>query len=194
MMKKKEAVKSNNFLFAIVSLVLIITISVGVTLAILKENSNSVLNTFIGTTREIKITEDFSDGETKKNVGVINTGSSPVFARIKLISYRVNSDGDYIGGNADIELDDADIGTGWISMGDGVYIYSKIIEPSTDPSVSNIPYLIGEKGIKLKKYNDEDGGNQVVEVIAECVQSNLPLQVEDAWGVSISNGVISKKS
>ena len=59
------------------------------------------------------VTEDF-DGTTKKNVNVTNTGDIDAYLRVKLVTYRVNDDGQHIGGTAAIPAFTP--GDGWVSM------------------------------------------------------------------------------
>ena len=55
--------------------------------------------------------------------------------------------------------------------------------------------MIGNDGITLVKYTDADGGRQVIEVIAEAIQSVPTSVVADNWNVTVdANGVISAPS
>ena len=49
--------------------------------------------------------------------------------------------------------------------------------------------------INLKaKYDDADGGKQVIEVMAEAIQSEPAEAVGEAWGVTISSGSVTAYS
>ena len=49
--------------------------------------------------------------------------------------------------------------------------------------------------INLKdKYDDADGGKQVIEVMAEAIQSEPAEAVGEAWGVTISAGSVTAYS
>ena len=53
--------------------------------------------------------------------------------------------------------------------------------------------MIGEDGITLvSSYTDSDGGRQVIEVIAEAIQSVPADAVEQAWNGTVTDGSISK--
>ena len=43
--------------------------------------------------------------------------------------------------------------------------------------------LIGTSGITLSEYTDVDGGKQVIEVMAEAIQSQPDDAVRQAWGI-----------
>ena len=60
-----------------------------------------------------------------------------------------------------------------------------------EPGASPPHMLIGETGIRLTDaYPDADGGRQVIDVLAEAIQSVPSAAVCDAWGVSISPGSV----
>ena len=51
----------------------------------------------------------------------------------------------------------------------------------------------GSSGIELQSYTDADGGRQVIEVIAEAIQSVPASVVADKWKVTVNaDGTISK--
>ena len=159
------------------SLVLLLIFSAGVTIAYLVSQTDPVVNTFSPSVVEVEITEDF-DGELKKNVNVKNTGDTEAYIRVKLISYRVNEQNKKIGGKA--EIPDFDSGKNWIEH-EGFYYYTQPVAPGESPANP----LIGETGIKLQAYDDADGGKQVIEVMAEGIQSEPKDAVKEAWGQEV---------
>lgn len=165
----------------ILSFLLIFTVTVGGTLAYLSTQTNDVINTFTPSYVSCEVTEDFTSGITKKNVNVTNTSDIEAYIRVKLVTYRVNSKNEQIGGLATIPAFIP--GTGWVyNSSDGFYYYTLPVSPNEKPAVP----LIGESGIRLKKYTDVDGGKQVIEVMAEAIQSKPNSAVEQAWGVSVN--------
>lgn len=164
-------------LVLVVSLVALLLVVAGGTLAWLTAQ-DSVSNTFTPAHVSCKVTEEF-DGTVKKNVNVTNTSDIAAFIRVKLVTYRVNSDGQRIGGTAEIDFTP---GTGWVKYGD-FYYYTKPVAPGAAPETA----LIGTPGIELEdSYNDADGGKQVIEVMAEAIQSQPDRAVGQAWGVKIA--------
>ncbi len=161
----------------LLSLLLLTTLVVGSTLAYLATNTDEVKNTFNPSHVTCAVTEGF-DGAKKTNVNVTNTGDINAWLRVKLITYRVNENGDRIGGTAEIPAFTP--GEGWVKNGD-FYYYTSPVAPDKQPATS----LISE--IMLVKYDDVDGGKQVIEVMAEAFQSVPEDAVEESWGVIPGN-------
>ncbi|MCI6568722.1 MAG: hypothetical protein MSF32_07465 [Dysosmobacter sp.] len=168
----------------ILSLLLLVTVAVGGTAAYLLTKTEPVTNTFTPSHVTCEVTESF-DGTVKKNVNVTNTGDTEAYIRVKLVTYRINDAGQHIGGAATIPSG-LELGENWVERG-GYYYYTKPVAPNGSPDKS----LIGESGINLISYTDADGGKQVIEVMAEAIQSSPAKAVGESWGVSISEGSIT---
>ena len=170
-----------------ICLALLAGLAVGGTLAWLTSSTGSVVNTFTVGNVEGEVEETF-DGTTKKNVNVTNTGDVDAFIRVKLVTYRVNAAGNPVGGEAVIPS--FQLGADWVKH-DGYYYYTLPVEPNGKPAAD----LIGDSGIKLEEYSDVDGGKQVVEVMAELIQSEPARAVQDAWKVTVNpNGTLKVSS
>ncbi|MGN1249519.1 MAG: hypothetical protein ACI4XW_05515 [Candidatus Spyradocola sp.] len=165
------------------SLLLLLTASVGGTLAFLTTQTAPVVNTFHPSQVSCEVTEQF-DGTVKSNVSVRNTGDTPAFLRVRLVAYRVNAQGQRIGGTAQIPAFTP--GENWFKIED-CYYYALPVAPGESPATP----LIGAEGIRLTDYTDADGGRQVVEVIAEAIQSEPASAVQQAWGVTIREGSVT---
>lgn len=163
----------------LLSFLLIITVSVGGTLAYLSTQTGPVVNTFMPSHVDCEVEEDF-DGRWKKNVNVTNTSDIDAYIRVKLITYRVNEAGDHIGGTSVVPA--FPLGTNWFEYTDGFYYYTLPVSAGEKPAYT----LIGDAGIELSSYNDADGGKQVIEVMAEAIQANPADAVGQAWGVTIT--------
>lgn len=181
--KKKRNL--NKLQLLILSLLVVMTVTVGGTVAYLTTMTEPVTNTFTPSTVTGEVTEDF-DGEVKKNIQVKNTGDIAVYVRVKLVTYRVNKNGDHIGGAA--EISNFNLGENWVEH-NGYYYYTVPVEPDNRSSS-----LTDEVGIKLQEYEDADGGKQVIEVMAEVIQSEPAEAVGEAWGVTISAGSVTAYS
>lgn len=157
----------------------LLTIAVTGTIAYLFTNTKSITNVFTTTNVPNTPVEKF-DGETKTSITVQNTGNIAAYVRVKLVTYRVNDDGDHIGGTATIP--EFTLGENWF-VKDGYYYYIKPVEP--DKKSDN---LLGTT-ITLEQYTDADGGKQVIEVISESIQSVPADAVKAAWKVTVdANG------
>lgn len=182
--KRSKNTKSKTLLLVLAMTVLLV---VGGTVAFLLTHAKDVKNTFTPSTVDCEVTESF-DGTVKSNVNVTNTGDTEAYLRVKLISYRVNDQGQAIGGEAFIP--DFTPGDGWVkyeSSGQVYYYYTKPVAPGQQPETP----LIGTSGIVLTTYMDADGGSQTVEVMAEAIQSGPKDAVGSAWGVSIRKGSVT---
>lgn len=186
--KKDAHSGAKRSLVLVVSVLVLLLAVAGGTLAWLTAQTDGVVNTFTPAQVSCEVTENF-DGTTKSNVNVENTSNIPAYIRVKLVTYRVNEDGQHIGGTATIP--DFTPGTNWVEH-DGYYYYTLPVAASGTPDIP----LINEAGINLTgSYDDDaDGGKQVIEVMAEAIQSSPAEAVGTAWGVTISEGSVTAYS
>ena len=171
----------NRSLVLVVSLLALLLVVAGGTLAWLTAQ-DSVSNTFTPAHVSCEVKEDFN-GTIKSNVNVTNTSDIAAFIRVKLVTYRVNDDGKHIGGTATIP--DFTPGANWVKYGD-FYYYTLPVAPNATPETALIDQIT-----LTRSYDDADGGKQVIEVMAEAIQSQPDRAVKDAWGVTVSNGTLS---
>ena len=161
---------------------LLVTLIVGGTVAYLVTQVTPVTNTFTPSHVTCEVNENFN-GTVKSNVNVTNTGDTDAYIRVKLVTYRVNDKGDHIGGMADIP--NFQRGTNWVKHSDGYYYYTRPVKPNEQPATALIDR------IELTgSYDDADGGKQVIEVMAEAIQSRPTEAVGKSWGVIISEGSV----
>lgn len=169
---------NKRFVTMVLSLLLLVGMAIGGTLAYLVASTKDVDNSFTPVPVTCAVSENFTDGINKKNVSAINTSDVDVWLRIELISYRVSTEtGDRIGGTAPIPTIMPK--TGWIEK-DGFYYYTSPVAPDTvAPALVDSIALTGA-------YNDADGGKQVIEVMAEAIQARPDAAVQAAWGVKVN--------
>ena len=161
----------------LLTLVLLALALTGATLAYLITHTDPVPNRFTPAHVSCTVTEDF-DGTTKKNVNVTNTGDIDAYLRVKLVTYRVNDDGQHIGGTAAIPAFTP--GDGWVAYGD-YYYYTYPVAPEATPADS-----LAERIELTENYTDVDGGHQSIDVIAEAIQAGPEAAVKAAWGDNFS--------
>lgn len=166
----------------LLSLLLVITLALGGTAAYLITRTAPVLNSFQPSQVDCEVTENF-DGSVKSNVNVTNTGDTEAYIRVKLVTYRVNDEGQHIGGTATIP--GFSPGESWVKYGD-YYYYTLPVAPDKQPGAA----LIGSITL-TDSYNDADDGKQVIEVMAEAIQSGPANAVGSSWGVTISPGSVT---
>lgn len=181
---KKSGKKNNKSKVTLISvLALVMVVAIGGTLAWLFTNTIGITNTFTPSQVSCHVTEKF-DGTTKTNVNAVNDSNIDAYIRVKLVTYRVNDAGQHIGGTA--EIPSFTPGEGWF-LKDGYYYYSSPVEPGASPATNLI------SSIELTgSYSDADGGKQVIEVMAEAIQSVPTSVVTDNWKVTVAaDGTIS---
>ncbi len=158
-------------------------LSAGVTASYLADRTERLHNTFTPAEVTCQVTEQVENNE-KAAIQVQNTGNIPAYLRLRLLSYRVNEDGQRIGGPADIPA--FRLGEGWLLAGDGCWYYESPVEP-----MALTGNLLAE-ALPLRAYTDADGGRQVIEVVAEAVQATPEEAVEQAWSaVTVENGLLT---
>lgn len=172
--RKRRSRKTETLVF---SLVLLMTMMVGGTLAYLTIQTTPVVNQFTPSQVSCSVKEDF-DGTTKTNVNVTNNSDISAYIRVKLVSYRVNDAGQHIGGTA--ALPTFTLGTNWVKYGE-YYYYTKPVAANGSPATN-----LTDSMTLTGSYNDADGGKQVIEVMAEAIQSVPASAVVSAWGVDPS--------
>ncbi len=165
----------------VLSVVLLLALAVGGTLAWLSTKTTPVTNTFTPAEVTCKVEEDFdADTGEKTNVNVKNAGNIAVYIRVKLVTYRTNDAGQHIGGTA--KLPTFKLGADWVKYG-GYYYYTLPVEPKAQPHTNLADRMTLEKSYKDE---DADGGKQALDVMAEAIQSAPEKAVGEAWGVTIT--------
>ena len=176
---KQRSRKNTRIITLLIALLLFSALAVGGTVAWLTANATPVENTFTPSHVACRVDESFnSTTGVKSNVNVTNTGDTEAYIRVKLVTYRVNGDGQHIGGTA--TLPSFTRGENWVAFG-GYYYYTKPVAAGATPANP----LIGTPGIALKEYTDADGGKQVIEVMAEAIQSQPAAAVTQSWDVTV---------
>lgn len=170
----------------LVTLLLLSISAVAVWAAINSMTTDEVVeNTFEPAVTSVEVVETF-DGITKSNVYVTNTGSTTapigpaVYVRVRLLPYWYDAGRNQIVGIASWTPNfskGTDWETYWLEIGDYYYYKTPIVAgASTSNLIDSITLT-----------TDDDGNRQVLEVIAESIQSNPSSAVTDAWGVSVNS-------
>lgn len=177
--RHKRRSKKTGMLF--LSLLLVIGMVVGGTVAWLSTKSAPITNTFLPSKVACQVQEEFnSTTGVKTNVNVENTGDTQAFIRVKLVTYRTNDQGQHIGGTA--SLPTFTLGANWVSY-DGYYYYTLPVAPGERPETN-----LTDSMTLTGSYPDTDGGHQAVDVMAEAIQSVPEDAVQAAWGEGFSIG------
>lgn len=160
----------------------LLTGTVAGTLAYLLDSTVDVVNTFIPASVPNTPVEEFKNN-VKSSITVRVDGNIAAYVRVKLVSYRVDDQGNHIGGTATIPT--FTLGENWFAQ-DGYYYYKLPVQPNG--YTSNLL----DTSITLQAYTDADGGKQVIEVISESIQSVPTTTVESVWNVKVVNGNLTE--
>lgn len=158
----------------LIAVLLLISTAVGSTAAFLVTKTRPVVEDFAYAQVSCQVTD---------TMGVKNTGTAQAYIRA---SYAVNwRDGEGIiaavtpdGYSCDLDENQG----AWVDGGDGYFYYPDPVDPGGEtPSLLTCSVSCPEN----PKYTLS------VEVVAEAIQSTPAGAAEDAWGVTVSNGVLT---
>lgn len=182
--RKVKWKKTVKVLIFLVSLFTLFLCAAGGTAAFITTKTNSIENRFQAAKITCEVDEEF-DRNKKSSIIVRNTGTASAYVRVRLVSYRVDGTEEnmhLIGGQAEISSFQCRT-EDWMEAGNGIYYYKYPINSPESPvyrdETSNL--IADGDEICLESYSDADGGKQVIEVIAEAIQSNPIDAVKDAW-------------
>ena len=174
-----------------VSVVLLVTVAVGATLAYLIDETQQIENEFIPSQVTVKVDETFT-GTSKTNVSINNTGDTTAFIRAEVIVTWQNAEGN-VYGEAPVEGVDYTAFTpadGWVAHTDGFYYWTAPVEPGENTGI-----LIDEIKLKDGATPPADGYYLCVEIVSSGIQfdgsdpkGNKPIEL--AWGVDIEDGAV----
>ena len=165
------APEKKNWVLAI-CLVLLMTIGVGATLAYFHLASGPVINTFQAGSVGADIYEEVA-GNQKKIIQVTNTGKSPVYVRVRLVSYYEVSEG-VVDASKESPVVSFDLGEKWFPIGQYYYFNEPLAAGAKTENLLDSTVITMEPG-------------QVIEVLADTVQATPAQAVVEAWGVEASD-------
>ena len=176
--------KSKKKWMLLVSLVMLLTITVGGTLAYITTSDDPVKNIFTTSQVPISVQEDPFDGTVKNNVKIQNDGNTDAYIRAAVVVTWKDSSGNVYAVKPEVGVDYQATfpgDTGWVYReADGFYYYTASIAPNNQTGV----LLTNCKPLKSAP---ADGYTLCVEIVAESVQAkgvdNGVKAVVKAWGV-----------
>lgn len=158
----------------LIAVLLLISTAVGSTAAFLVTKTEPVKENFAYAQVSCQVTD---------TMGVKNTGTAQAYIRA---SYAVNwLDGEGIIAAVTPEDYSCDLDENqgaWVDGGDGYFYYPDPVDPGGEaPSLLTCSVLCPEEPVYTLS----------VEVVAEAIQSNPAGAAEEAWGVTVSGGVLT---
>lgn len=170
-----------------IAVLLLISAAIGSTVAYLITRTESVENTFTPGEVSCEVKESF-DKREKKDVQITNTGNTDAYIRATYVVNWLDKDGNIVTSVPEgysYTLTE-NPGSKWTKGDDGYFYYLSPVAPdkSTPGSLLTCTVTCPEN----PEYTLS------VEILATAVQSNPASAVEEAWGVTVSDGKISPKS
>lgn len=181
----------------LVSLVLVLGVAVGGTVAFLSTRTDSKENTFTPSKVTCEVTETFNNN-VKSNVAVKNTGDTTAFIRAAInVTWMKDAEAgtEYEAANqtvsAKVPLKGTDYSitlaenNNWIQGADGYYYYQLPVNPqdSTEVLIEDCK-LLGSASVP-------DGYHLSVEIVASAIQSAPDSVVQSMWHVTVADGKIT---
>lgn len=193
----------------ITSVILLLLVAVGTTLAYVFTETEPVENTFIPSRVSCAVVENGKEpvsgslvniSDSKNNVQIQNTGDTDAYIRVAVTVNWMNADGTRVWAQKPIQNTDYTITynlseNGWFDGGDGFYYYSKAVSPTSPNNLTEI--LISNaalmSGVTAPVGTDNTQYYLSIEIVASAIQSTPASTVSDQWGVTASDdGTISK--
>lgn len=181
----------------LVSLLLVLGVAVGGTVAFLSTRTDSKENTFTPSKVTCAVTETFNNN-VKSNVAVQNTGDTTAFIRAAInVTWMKDAETgtEYEAADqtvsAKVPVKDTDYSikladnTNWIEGADGYYYYKLPVDPQDSTGV-----LIEECKLQ-NNASVPDGYHLSVEIVASAIQSAPDSVVQSMWHVTVENGIIT---
>ncbi len=196
----KKYINKKSIIIASVMLLLLVT--VGTTLAYIFTETTPVENTFKPSKASCAVVENggtpvtgsvTDTGNVKENVQIKNTGDTDAYIRVAVVVNWASADGSCVWAQKPADDDYTityNLSNGWFNGGDGFYYYSKAVSPGESTSV-----LIDEAKQLLAAPKGTDGTQYYlsIEIVASAIQSTPETVVENHWGVTVENGVITPR-
>lgn len=181
----------------LVSLLLVLGVAVGGTVAFLSTRTDRKVNTFTPSEVTCEVTETFQNN-VKSHVAVKNTGDTTAFIRAAInVTWMKNAEagtGDEAANqtvSAKVPLKGTDYSitlaenNNWIQGADGYYYYKLPVDPQGSTEV-----LIEDCKLQ-ESASVPDGYHLSVEIVASAIQSAPDSVVQDMWHVTVANGIIT---
>lgn len=181
--KRKPNIRLNRTAVLIMAVLLLLGAAVGSTVAFLIDKTEPVKNDFEYAKVSCEVTESFTNNK-KDNVQVKNTGTIDAYIRATYVVNWLDRDGNIAASDPEgcsyslTENPDSK----WIEK-DGYFYYTSPVAPGASTEGSLLTCTV------TSPVNPEY--TLSVEILAEAIQSTPDKAVQEAWGVSISQGSVT---
>lgn len=134
----------------------------------------------------VEVTGSAASGSVKSDITAENTGNTTVFLRLRLSVCWVDAKGNTTG-TPSVPLPKITLRQNWLDGGDGLYYYALPVKPGESTTVLCEP-------MQMKTSVSPTGATvyQQITVLAEAVQALPEKAAQEAWGVTVDGGRITK--
>ncbi len=205
-MKRKNHLKrSKRSITLLVSVILLICLTVGGTIAFLIDKTETVTNTFTASKVTTQVTETVAGG-VKTNVAILNTGDTDAYIRAAVVVTWKNAEGHVhattpvAGTDYQIHLNIAGSGAGmWLEGNDGFYYYTDDVSAAKVDGEGKPIYFATDSLINSCSYtaNAPEGYSLNVEILASGIQSKPDNAFNTSWassGLTANNGILTSNA
>ena len=184
MFNGKHHKKSKKSMALLVSLVLLIGVVAGGTIAYMIASTGPVENTFKPSTVTTDIVEEI-DGNVKENVKIVNTGDTDAWIRATIVITWKNEAGE-VYGQKPVEDSDYIIsyGNDWAQGADGFWYYKKPVPATPDDNKTDATGALIVSCEPKEGNSAPDGYYLNVEIIASGIQSKPANVFNTEWASS----------
>lgn len=163
--------RNKKFLIGAILAVLLLTISVGGTLAYLVTSTQPVVNVFTPANEGTTIDEQFNDN-VKSRVQIKNTGNIPVFVRVKVVANW------YIGNEIVAPwTDDINYNTAsWTENGGYYYYKTDVAAGASTENLFASAYTYSATDVPV------EGAHLEMTIIHQSIQAEPTSAAREAWG------------
>ena len=136
--------------------------------------------------------------DIKSNVQIKNTGDTDAYIRVAVVVNWMDEAGTKVWATKPVEDTEYSITyankTNWVKGSDDYWYYTKSVPPTDG---SNLTEILIEKATQNTEGPKGTDGTQYylsIEIVASAIQSTPETVVENHWGVTVENGVITSEA
>lgn len=193
----------------IASVMLLLLVAVGTTIAYIFTETEPVENTFNPSKVSCAVVENngtpvtgsvTNTGDIKENVQIKNTGDTDAYIRVAVVVNWASADGSSVwstkpeeGDNSDYKIE-YNLDDSWVKGSDGYWYYTKSVPPTEGNNLTDILIKNATQNKEGPKGTDGTQYYLSIEIVASAIQSTPETVVAEQWGVTVNDGVITPKS
>lgn len=191
----------------IASVMLLLLVAVGTTIAYIFTETEPVENTFNPSKVSCAVVEKGYEpvsgeiqniSDIKSNVQIKNTGDTDAYIRVAVVVNWMDEAGTKVWATKPVENTEYSITyantTNWVKGSDDYWYYTKSVPPTDGSNLTDILIKNATQNKEGPKGTDGTQYYLSIEIVASAIQSTPETVVAEQWGVTVNDGVITPKS